>query len=104
MDAAALARQVREEGLDAPVVLMARDASELAGWSGRAAEAGIEGTFLWQGDAQVVVAMAKTVEDRRNVEHDVLECGVQVIIVIEDLVRHWSSFLPRMYQVLLRNS
>jgi len=104
MDAAALARTVREEGLDAPVVLMARDASELAGWSGRATEAGIEGTFLWQGDAQVVVAMAKAVEDRRNVERDVRECGVQVIIVIEDLVRHWSSFLPRMYQVLLRNS
>jgi len=104
MDAAALARQVREEGLEAPIVLMARDASELAGWNGRAAEAGIEGMFLWQGDAQVVVAMAKTVEDRRNVEHDVRECGVQVIIVIEDLVRHWSSFLPRMYQVLLRNS
>jgi len=104
MDAAILARRLREEGLDVPVVLLARDASELTAWTGRAAESGIEHTFLWQGDAQILVAIAKTVEDRRNVEHDVRECGVQVIIVIEDLVRHWSSFLPRMYQVLLENS
>jgi CheY-like chemotaxis protein len=104
MDAASLARKVGELGLDVPVVLLARDANELAAWTGRAAASGIEHTFLWQGDAQILVAIAKTVEDRRNVEHDVRECGVQVIIVIEDLVRHWSSFLPRMYQVLLENS
>ena len=104
MDAGTLARLVRSEGLDVPVLLLAWDANELAAWTGRAAECGIERTFLWQGDAQILVAMAKTVEDRRNVEHDVRECGVQVIIVIEDLVRHWSSFLPRMYQVLLHNS
>ena len=104
MDAATLARRVREEGLDVPVVLLARGANELAAWTGRAAESGIERTFLWQGDAQILVAIAKTVEDWRNVEHDVRECGVQVIIVIEDLPRHWSSFLPRMYQVLLENS
>jgi len=104
MDAGDLARQVREEGLDVPVLLLAWDANELAAWGGRAAECGIERTFLWQGDAQILVAMAKSVEDRRNVEHDVRQCGVQVIIVIEDLVRHWSSFLPRMYQLLLQNS
>jgi CheY-like chemotaxis protein len=104
MDAATLARRVGELGLDVPVVLLARDANELAAWTGRAAASGIEHTFLWQGDAQILVAIAKTVEDRRNVEHDVRECGVQVIIVIEDLVRHWSSFLPRMYHVLLENS
>ena len=104
MDAATLARRVREEGLDVPVVLLARGANELAAWTGRAAASGIERTFLWQGDAQILVAIAKTVEDWRNVEHDVRECGVQVIIVIEDLPRHWSSFLPRMYQVLLENS
>jgi len=104
MDAATLARRVREEGLDVPVVLLARGANELAAWTGRAAESGIERTFLWQGDAQILVAIAKTVEDWRNVEHDVRECGVQVIIVIEDLPRHWSSFLPRMYRVLLENS
>ncbi len=104
MDAAELARQVRLEGLDVPVVLLAWDARELAAWSSRAAESGIESTFLWQGDAQILVAIAKTVEDRRNVEHDCRQCGVQVILVIEDTVRHWSSFLPRMYQVLLKNA
>lgn len=104
MDAATLARRVREEELDVPVVLLAWDANELAAWSARAEAAGIERVFLWQGDARILVAMVKTVEDRRNVEHDVRDCGVQVILVIEDMVRHWSSFLPRMYQVLLKTS
>lgn len=104
MDAATLARKVREAGLDVPVVLLAWDANELAVWSQRAAAAGIERAFLWQGDARILVAIVKTVEDRRNVAHDVRECGVQVILVVEDMVRHWSSFLPRMYEVLLKTS
>jgi CheY-like chemotaxis protein len=104
MDAGELARRVKDLGLDVPVVLLAWDTNELAAWAGRAEECGIERTFLWQGDAQILVAMVKSVEDWRNVAHDVRTCGVQVILVIEDLVRHWSSFLPRMYQVLLETS
>lgn len=104
MDAPTLARRVREAGLDVPVLLLAWDANDLGTWTRRAAAAGIERTFLWQGDATILVAMVKSLEDRRNLEHDVRDCGVQVLLVIEDVVRHWSSFLPRMYQTLLKTS
>ncbi|MCA8977705.1 MAG: histidine kinase [Planctomycetes bacterium] len=104
MDPATLVSKVREAGLNVPVLLLAWESGQLAGWNAAAAAAGVEGAFLWQGDARLLMAMAKMVEDRRNVAHDVQSCGVQVIIVIEDLVRHWSSFLPRMYQVLLKTS
>ena len=104
MDAAALARQVREEGLDIPVVLLAWDTRELAEFRARADTSGIERVFLWQGDARTLVTIVKCVEDRRNVEHDTRSVGVQIIVLIEDNVRYYSSFLPVMYTELLHHS
>jgi CheY-like chemotaxis protein len=104
MNAAELARRVREAGLDVPVVLLAWDARELTEFMGRADTSGLERTFLWQGDARILVAIVKSVEDRRNVEHDSRAVGVQVIILVEDSVRYYSSFLPVMYTELLHHS
>ena len=70
MDAAELARQLRAEGLDIPVVLLAWDTRELREFEARVDISQIERTFLWQGDARILVAIVKSVEDRRNVEHD----------------------------------
>ena len=101
MDAAELARHIRAEGIDIPVVLLAWDASEL---NGLAYDPAIERAFLWQGDARILVAILKSVEDWRNVEHDATSVGIQVILLIEDNVRNYSSFLPEMYGELLHHS
>ena len=94
MDAAELARLVKDEGLDVPVVLLAWDTRELRDFEARADTSAIERTFVWQGDARILVAIVKSVEDWRNVEHDTRAVGVQVILLIEDNVRYYSSFLP----------
>jgi CheY-like chemotaxis protein len=104
MDAAELARRVKLEGLDLPVVLLAWDTRELADFEARTDTAGIERTFLWQGDARLLVAMVKSVEDRRNALHDTRAVGVQVILLVEDNVRYYSSFLPLIYTELLHHS
>ncbi len=104
MDAAELARQVRAEGMDIPVVLLAWDTRELREFEARADTSAIERTFMWQGDARILVAIVKSVEDRRNVEHDTSAVGVQVILLIEDNVRYYSSFLPVIYTELLQHS
>jgi CheY-like chemotaxis protein len=104
MDAAALARQIQAEGLDVPVVLLAWDTRELADFQARKDTSAIERTFLWQGDARMLVSIVKSVEDWRNAEHDALSVGVQVIILVEDNVRYYSSFLPVMYTELLHHS
>jgi CheY-like chemotaxis protein len=104
MDAAELARHVRSEGMDIPVVLLAWDTRELREFEARADTSAIERTFLWQGDARILVAVVKSVEDRRNVEHDTRSVGVQVILLIEDNVRYYSSFLPVIYAELLQHS
>ena len=39
-----------------------------------------------------------------NVEHDTRMVGVQTIIVIEDNVKYYSSFLPIIYTEILKQS
>jgi len=104
MDAAELAKQVKAEGLNIPVVLLAWDTRELKEFEARVDTTLIERTFLWQGDARILVAIVKSVEDRRNVDHDTDAVGVQVILLIEDNVRYYSSFLPLIYSELLQHS
>lgn len=102
MDAAGLARRVRESGIrrDLPVVLLAWDTSELP-----ASHNGLfERAFLWQGDARILLAIVKSVEDWRNVGHDTGSAGVPVILLIEDDPRRYSSFLPAIYAELLQHS
>jgi len=97
-----LAREVQEVR-DVPVVLLAWDPAELNGFGPRRGSP-IERAFLWQGDARILQAIVKSVEDWRNAEHDTRSVGVQVILLIEDNVRHYSSFLPSMYSELLEHS
>jgi CheY-like chemotaxis protein len=104
MDAAELARRVKAEGLDVPVVLLAWDTRELKEFKARADTTAIERMFLWQGDARILVAIVKSVEDARNAPHDTGAVGVQVILLVEDNVRYYSSFLPVMYSELLHHS
>jgi CheY-like chemotaxis protein len=105
MDAAGLARRVRESGIrrDLPVVLLAWDTSELQPHTA-SGQALFERAFLWQGDARILLAIVKSVEDWRNVEHDTGSAGVPVILLIEDDPRRYSSFLPAMYAELLHHS
>jgi CheY-like chemotaxis protein len=104
MDAAELAERARSAGLDAPVVVLAWDASELGAFAARVDASPLERAFLWQGDARLLLAIVKSVEDARNVAHDTGEAGVQVILLVEDSVRHYSSFLPAIYTELLHHS
>jgi CheY-like chemotaxis protein len=104
MDAAELAHRVRLAGIDAPVVLLAWDSRELNAFRERIDSTEVERVFLWQGDARILIGIVKSVEDWRNVEHATSTVGVQVIILIEDNVRYYSSFLPLIYSELLLHS
>ncbi len=59
--------------------------------------------FAWLGDDSILLAIIKLLEDRMNVAHDV-SVGVQVIILVEDSVRFYSSFLPVIYRILFRQA
>jgi len=107
-----LVRRLREMGRHMPVVAMAYDASDLIGPSApktAPALSEVEGNdidrvFLWQGDVGILPAIVKYVEDRLNVAADTGEMGVQAILLIEDSVRYYSSFLPVIYSELMRHA
>ena len=103
MSALDLARRVSGAGFAAPIVALAHDARDLEGIDVEA-PGHLDRVFLWQGDFRILPAIVKEVEDRRNVASDTGEMGVQAIIVIEDSVRYYSSFLPAIYTELIRHS
>ena len=98
-----LARAIRTEGLNIPLVALAQDRGSLNEFVTRNPLDGIERVFLWHGDPRLLFAIVKLVEDRRNAPHDT-RVGVPVFIVVEDKVRFYSSFLPVIYAELMKHS
>lgn len=104
MSAVDLALAVQERGLDLPVVLLAYDSRELHDFMNRNDTSAIDRIFLWQGDVRILLGIAKYVEDKLNVEHDSGEAGVPLVLVVEDNVRYYSSFLPLIYTELVKHA
>jgi hypothetical protein len=61
----------------------------------------IDNFFYYQGDPMIFLAMVKLMEDRINIDHDTREADIQVIILVENSVRYYSSFLPLLYKCLI---
>jgi CheY-like chemotaxis protein len=104
MDCLELAAEVRRAGLDIPIAVLAFDRQELTALMARAPLEGIEQVFMWQGNARLLLAIVKFIEDGRNVEHDTLKVGVPVVLVVEDDVRSYSALLPEIYTALITQS
>lgn len=103
MDVGAFAAGVKKQFPNVPVVLFTFndvDLSTLREWHGAST---FDQVFLWTGDANVLIASIKLVEDERNLDHDTAS-GVRVIIVVEDSVRRYSTFLSLLYVELLRQA
>lgn len=103
MNALQLARRVRAAGLDLPILVLAYDHRELKDFENRYGFEGLDKVFIWQGDARVLLAMVKFWEDKVNLEDDA-RLGVPILIVVEDSVRFYSSFLPVIYSEVMKLS
>ena len=104
MNAAQLASEVKQAGLDVPVVVLGYDYREIKNFVARNPVTDIERIFLWQGNARILIAIVKYIEDQRNVLHDTRAMGVPVLLVVEDNIRYYSSFLPMIYTELIKQS
>jgi|HubBroStandDraft_1064217.scaffolds.fasta_scaffold03332_6 CheY-like chemotaxis protein len=104
MNAAQLASEVKQAGLDVPVVVLGYDYREIKNFVERNPVTDIERIFLWQGNARILIAIVKYIEDERNVLHDTRAMGVPVLLVVEDNIRYYSSFLPVIYTELIKQS
>ena len=60
--------------------------------------------FCWLGNTNLILSIIKLIEDRMNLEHDLREGGVQMIMLVEDSIRFYSSILPNLYNYILKQS
>ena len=60
--------------------------------------------FCWLGNTNLILSIIKLIEDRMNIEHDIAEAGVQMILLVEDNIRFYSSMLPNLYNYILAQS
>ncbi|MCA9781996.1 MAG: histidine kinase [Calditrichaeota bacterium] len=98
------ARSLRNSGVQVPVILLAYENRELEELLERSEMEYVDQVFVWQGDFRILLAIVKYVEDFWNLEHDTKVMGVQVIILIEDNIRFYSSFLPNIYTEVVKQS
>ncbi len=84
---------MKRSALDASVVVLAYDYREVKNFVARTPHSPIERIFLWQGNARILISIIKYIEDKMNVEHDTDVMNVPVMLVVEDNIRYYSSFL-----------
>ncbi|MFA6032565.1 MAG: PEP/pyruvate-binding domain-containing protein [Myxococcota bacterium] len=104
MQAIELGQKLRENGIETPIILLTYDNRELADLLKRHDTTVFDRIFNWQGDFRIFLTIVKHIEDLMNVEHDNAHVGVQVIILVEDSIRYYSSYLPMFYTELFKQS
>ena len=104
MSAFTFAKKVKESGLDIPVAFLSYDNREMTDLISTKDISVFDKVFIWQGDYRIVLGIIKFLEDRLNVEHDTKHVGVQSIILIEDNISFYSSYLPLIYTEVLKQS
>lgn len=60
--------------------------------------------FCWLGNTNLILSIIKLIEDKMNLENDIRQVGVQMILLVEDSIRFYSSILPNLYGYLLTQS
>jgi CheY-like chemotaxis protein len=96
------AQAVKEIRPDMPVIVLAGETRELRRHPELARCDSIDRIFVWNGDAKILLAIVKFVEDQLNAEHDTHYGDVRVIIVVENSVRFYSAYLPLIYGELVK--
>lgn len=103
-DANTFGRRVKAHYPNMPVVLLVRTEADLGQVGGQGLDrVAVDHVFCWTGDARILIAIIKLVEDRLNIAHD-LQAGVRALIVVEDSVRRYSAFLSILYTELMKQS
>lgn len=64
----------------------------------------VDYVFSWLGNSELLLAIIKLIEDAMNVEQDTESVGVQIILLVEDSIRFYSSALPTLYKIVLEES
>ncbi len=103
-DSFEMANQIKAENPEMPIVLLTPFSREVSLKLANEDLSSFDYVFSWLGNADIMLAIIKLIEDSMNVEYDVDEVGVQVIILVEDSIRFYSSYLPTIYKMIFKQS
>ena len=103
-DIFSFAASLKSNGKNIPFVLLTHFSKEVYRRLSLQDTTGIDYMFSWHGNADLIVAIVKLFEDLKNAEHDILDVGVQAILLVEDSVRYYSTYLPELYKLVLKQS
>ncbi len=104
IDTFELARQIKEKNPGIPIVTLTHFSREVSMRLQDEDLSAIDYVFCWLGNADLLLAIVKLIEDKMNAEHDVEEIGVQTILMVEDSIRYISSYLPSLYKIIYKQS
>ncbi|MEG1649132.1 MAG: PEP/pyruvate-binding domain-containing protein, partial [Rikenellaceae bacterium] len=104
VDPFSFALSVKAEGHNIPIVLLSHFTREITMRLEKEDLSGVDYVFCWLGNADLILAIIKLLEDKMNAESDIAGVGVQAILLVEDSIRFYSTYLPLIYRLVLQQS
>lgn len=104
VDMFSLARTIKSHHEDIPFVVLTPFSREVSKRLAKEDLSAVDYVFSWLGNSDLLLAIIKLIEDSMNVEHDTQSVGVQVILLVEDSIRFYSSALSNLFKIVLEES
>ncbi|MBO4624707.1 MAG: phosphoenolpyruvate synthase [Bacteroidales bacterium] len=103
-DVFSFAHGVKESAPGTPMVLLTSFSKEVSRQLRDKDRSCIDYVFNWNGSTDLIIAIIKLLEDSLNAPEDILHAGVQCILLVEDSVRYYSTYLPLLYKLVLQQN
>ncbi|MEI6079543.1 MAG: PEP/pyruvate-binding domain-containing protein, partial [bacterium] len=101
VDAVEFCANIKKEYPHTSTVLLTHAPSKLSNIPKAKLNKSFDGIFSWNGDTKIFLAIIKLIEDKLNAKHDTEVANVRVILVVEDSIKNYSSFLPPLYYEIM---
>lgn len=100
-DVFTFAKLAKERHPQIPIALLTSFSKDIYRRLGEQDRSGLDYIFCWHGNTDLIIAIIKLVEDKMNAEEDISVGGVQAILLVEDSIRFYSTYLPELYKLIL---
>lgn len=104
VDVFEFSKRMKEMAPNTPIVLLTAFSKEIYKQIESKDKSHIDYVFCWNNSTDLIIAIIKLLEDSLNADHDIIDNGVQAILLVEDSVRYYSTYLPALYKLVLQQN
>jgi CheY-like chemotaxis protein len=97
-------KEIKRQYPEIPIVVLTPFSGKVSKSIANEDLSAIDYVFSWLGNAELLLAIIKLIEDKMNAFDDTKSVGVQIILLVEDSIRFYSSTLPHLYKFVLEQS